>query len=275
MALTEAQKLARAGKLTASRVACLMDGNKAKIMQVWRELCGDPTAVEENLDDIWAVQLGSCTEGLNLDWYERTQQRQLLQRGAVVVHPDYAWAASTLDGFDPVLNAPVEAKHTSGFEKCEAVLQKYMPQVHWQMECTQTKQCAISVIQGGRQPTIEIIDYDKAYADELMARALRLMEHVWNMTEPVVMDPVEYKQISRTKDYNMTGNNHWATYANDWLLHKSAAKKFKEAEEKLKETLPNDAGTATGYGVVAKRDKALRISIRAIEDDSRDKKPKR
>lgn len=273
--LTDAQRLAREGKLTASRVACLMAGDKAKIMQVWRELCGDPTAIEENLDDVWAVQLGSCTENLNLDWYERSKDRKLVKRGTVVDHPDFSWAAATLDGFDLVLNGPVEAKHVSGFEKFDVVLQRYMPQCHWQMECTQTKHCALSVIQGARQPTIEIIDYDKAYADELMARALRLMEHVRNMTEPVEMEPVEVRRITRTKDYNFTGNNHWASYAGEWTEHKIAAKKFKEAEEKLKEMVPDDAATCTGHFVVAKRDRANRVSIRAIEDDSRDKKPKR
>ena len=89
MALTEAQKLARAGKLTASRVACLMTGDKAKIMAVWRELCGDPTYQEENLDDVWAVQLGSLTESLNLDWYEKIKNKTLTRRGEVIVSPQY------------------------------------------------------------------------------------------------------------------------------------------------------------------------------------------
>ena len=39
-----------------------MTGDKAKIMAVWRELCGDPTYEEENLDEVWAVQLGTTTE---------------------------------------------------------------------------------------------------------------------------------------------------------------------------------------------------------------------
>ena len=269
MALTEVQKLAREGKLTASRVACLMTGDKAKIMQVWRELCGDPSVEEENLDDVWAVQLGSTTEQLNLDWYERKTGKVLTRRGEVIQHPEYEWAAATLDGFDLSIPGPVETKHVGGFEKFDAIVQRYMPQCHWQMECTQTTQCILSVIQGARQPTLEVIAYDKEYANELMTRAIRFMEHVRNMTEPVVMDPVEVKNISRAKDYNFTGNNHWASYANDWLLHKSAAKKFKEAEEQLKEMVPDDAASCVGHGLIAKRDKALRISIRGIDDDAK------
>lgn len=274
MALTDAQRLAREGKLTASRVACLMTGDKAKIMQVWRELCGDPQYLEESLDDIWAVQLGSTTEQLNLDWYEKTKNKVLTRRGEVVVHPDYDWAAATLDGFDAAVPGPVECKHVSGFEKYDVVLQRYQPQIHWQMEVTQTKKCAFSVIEGGRQPRVEIIDYDKAYADELMARALRLMEHVWNMTEPVVLDPVELKTISRLRDYNMTGNNLWAAAAADFIQHRNAAKLHEAAEKKIREILPNDAASATGYDIVAKRDRANRVSIRSIYDEKPARKSK-
>jgi predicted phage-related endonuclease len=269
--LTEAQRLAREGKLTASRVACLMTGEKPKIMQLWRELCGDPGFVEEDLDDVWAVQLGSCTENLNLDWYTRKTGHVLTRRGEVVLHPDYDWAAATLDGFDAVIPGPVETKHVSGFEKFDVVLQRYQPQIHWQMEVTQTTKCAFSVIEGGRQPRVEIIDYNKDYADELMARALRFMEHVWNMTEPVVMEPVTIERISAQKDYNFIGNNQWAVAASDWLNHRNAAKLHDDAEAKLRELIPNDARTVTGYDVIAKRDRANRVSIRSVHDE----KPKR
>jgi hypothetical protein len=247
-------------------VAPLMTGDKAKIMAVWRELCGDPTYEEENLDEVWAVQLGITTEALNLEWYEKLNAAQLSRRGDVIIHPDYHWAAATLDGFDGRLPGPVEAKHSSGFEKFETVLQRYMPQLHWQMEVTQTRKAVLSVIQGGRPPTVEIVDYDKDYADELMARALRLMEHVWNLTEPVEMEPRELKTISRLVDYNMTGNNAWAAAANDWLLHKETAKLWEASVETIKGLVANDAASATGYGIVARRDKANRISIKPIND---------
>lgn len=275
MSLTEAQRLARSGKLTASRVNCLMTGDKAKIMAVWRELCGDPTYEEENLDEVWAVQLGTTTEQLNLDWYEKRTGRVLSRRGEVVLHADHDWAAATLDGFDAIIPAPVETKHVGGFEKRDVIIQRYQPQCHWQMECTGTKQCALSMIEGGRQPYVEMVEYNKEYADELMARALKLMEHVYNMTPPVEMEPVELKRISRLVDYNFTGNNQWAAAANDWLRHKDAAKSWDASVETIKGLVPNDAASATGYGIVAKRDKANRISIKSLSDDKPGPKPKR
>ena len=276
MALTDAQKLAREGKLTASRVAPLMTGDKAKIMAVWRELCGDPTYEEESLDDVWAVQLGSLTESLNLDWYEKVKQKTLTRRGEVVSHPHYEWAAATLDGFDATIPGPVECKHVSGFEKFDTVLERYQPQIHWQMEVTETRKCAFSVIEGGRQPRVEIVDYNKEYADELMARALRLMEHVWNMTPPVEQEPLALKRVSRLIEYNMTGNNMWASAADDYIKHKDASDLWDKSVETLKGLTANDAISATGHGIIVRRDKANRLSVRPVNEKStkRDKDAK-
>lgn len=90
---------ARRGKLTASRVACLMNGTKEEILNLWRELVGDPKWEPEDLSGVWPVQLGSTTEELNLDWFELKTGKSVTRRGEVVVHPEYEWAACTLDGW--------------------------------------------------------------------------------------------------------------------------------------------------------------------------------
>ncbi len=266
--LTGAQKLAREGKLTASKVSCLMTGDKEKIMQVWRELCGDSSYQEENLDDVWPVQLGLITEPLNLEWYTKKTGHILSRHGEVVQHPNYNWAAATLDAFDGIIPGPIEAKCVGGFDPIEKVIERYQPQIQWQLEVTECNQAVLSVIEGGRVPRLVNLDRDKSYADELMARALRLMEHVWNMTPPVEMEPIELKRISRLKDYDMMGNNRWAAAASDWLKHKEAAKLWETSVETIKGLIENDAASATGYGITAKRDRANRISIKPISDDT-------
>jgi hypothetical protein len=95
--LSPAQIEARKGKLTASRVACLMTGDATEIMRLYLEMIGEERP--ENLSDVWPVQLGSATEQLNLDWFERKNRMPVTRRGEVVVHPDYPWAACTLDGW--------------------------------------------------------------------------------------------------------------------------------------------------------------------------------
>ena len=243
-----------------------MEGNKEKILEVWRELCGDPSYVEPNLDDLWPVQLGVATEPLNIRWYTKVTGHPLTRQGEVVSHPQYDWAAATLDGFDEAIPGPVECKTVGGFETIEKVTERYQPQIQWQLEVTQCKQAILSVIEGGRVPRLVTIDYNKEYADELMSRANKLMVHVRDMTPPVALDPVELKVISRLKDYVMTGNNQWASAANDWIGHQSAAKKFKDAEQTIKDMFPNDGASAAGYGVIAKRNAANRISIKSIND---------
>src|SRR5665213_1707519 len=108
--LSPSQLASRDGKLTASRVACLMTGDEEKITNLWRELVGDPAFVQEDLSGIWAVQLGSFTEVLNLDWYEKRTGSPLSKRGEVIIHPSHQWAAATLDAWDDNLSAPVECK---------------------------------------------------------------------------------------------------------------------------------------------------------------------
>src|SRR5262245_53229347 len=131
--LTDAQIEARKGKLTASRVACLMEGETDKIMRLYREMIGEE--LPEDLSGVWPVRLGACTEQLQLDWYEM-QGSPVSRRGEVVVHPDYDWAACTLDGWDEILRCPLECKHVNNRSVVEEVRDKYQPQMQWQMECT-------------------------------------------------------------------------------------------------------------------------------------------
>ena len=43
-----------------------MTGEEAGILRLWREMIGEEQP--EDLSDVWAAQLGSATEQLNLDW---------------------------------------------------------------------------------------------------------------------------------------------------------------------------------------------------------------
>jgi len=97
--LTPAQIAARRGKLTASRVACLMTADVARIMQLYLELTDDPAFVPEDLSDVWPVRLGEVTEQLQCDWFEEKNGLVVSRRGEVVVHPEIEWAAATLDGW--------------------------------------------------------------------------------------------------------------------------------------------------------------------------------
>lgn len=159
----------RDGKLTASRVASLMTGNESDLMYLWREMIGDPGYEPEDLSEVWPVQLGSFTESLNLDWFER-KHGPLSRRGDVVTH-DNGWAACTLDAWSDLHGCPVETKHCGGREPIEVLVQRYQPQMHWQMIVTGANRCAFSVILGANEPLVDFYEKDEAYAAELMSRA--------------------------------------------------------------------------------------------------------
>lgn len=260
MSLTPEQIAAREGKLTASRVAVLMTGDAEGILRLYREMIGEE--VPEDLSHVWPVQLGAVTEKLNLDWYEMNGS-PLTQRGQVVTHPKLPWAAATLDGWDDTLGCPVECKHVGGREPLEVIIDRYQPQMQWQMECTGATQCALSVIMGANAPVVEYIERDADYAAEMVKRGAQFMACVKARRVPVALAPVA-APVDATKVYDMTGDNRWASYAVDWLGNKVAAEVCKEAEKLLKAIVPADAKKCHGHNIQITRDRAGRLSLREI-----------
>ena len=184
MALTERQQLARKGKMTASRVGALMSGDSEKIYDLWLELTGDPTFVAPDYTNVWAVQLGNATEKFHLDWIEG-QLGPIAMRGKSFQHPKVPWALATLDGWVEDANYAVEAKHTGGFETMDVIIDRYMPQMHWTMFCTDTEEIAFSVIMGAKEPQARHRHTSRGLQADLIARATEFMGHVFNLTEPV------------------------------------------------------------------------------------------
>jgi len=256
--LSTAQIAARKGKLTASRVACLMTGDAEAIMRLYREFLGEE--VPDDLRHVWPVRLGEVTEQLNLDWYEMNGSL-VIRRGKVMSHPKLDWAAATLDGWDTVLDCPVETKHVGGREPLEVIIDRYQPQMQWQMECTGATQCALSVIVGASAPVVEYIARDEEYAAELVRRGAQFMDCVKAKRPPVALAPVA-APVDASKVYDMASNNAWASSAVDWLENRPAAEKCKDAEKVLKSLVPEDAKKCHGHNVQITRDRAGRLSLR-------------
>jgi hypothetical protein len=260
--LTAAQIEARKNKLTASRVAALMTGDTVKIMDLYREMIGDPTWVEEDLSGIWAVQLGSATEALNAAWFDR-KHGPISRCGEVVVHPN-GWAACTLDLWSDLHGCAGECKHTGGHEPFETIVERYQPQLHHIMNVTNTKQCALSVIMGAREPIVEFIDYDAAYGAELWRRAEAFMQCVWSKTPPVDVDEPVVPPVPG-KVYDLSTSNEWGSKAYLWRENIAAKKLAEMAEKELKAMVPADAKKAFGAGIYISRDRAGRLSLREEE----------
>jgi len=74
---------------------------------------------------------------------------------------------------------------------------------------------------------------------------------------PAVPAPVDASKI-----YDMTGNNEWATHADEWLVGKPIADRVRDAEKILKSLVPADAKKCSGHLVQITRDRAGRLSLR-------------
>lgn len=281
MALTAEQIKARDGKLTASRVKCLMDGDGAEIYNLWLEMTGDPSFVAPNFDGVWHIALGEATEQVNLDWFAR-KHGPVSGRGKVFSNPDLTWMAATLDGWSEQHACPIETKNVGGWEPNETIIQRYMPQMHWQMLVTDTEQCALSVIIGGKEPVVWFIPRDKAYAAELMRRAVNFMENVRTLTPPVNMPAVDAPKLPAEKTYDMTQwddvvrRDMWENTAAIWLANKKANETFDKAAKALKDkgVMPEDAARAFGFGIEITRNKAGSLSIKEFAGDGKKRKRK-
>lgn len=259
--LTKTQLDARAGKLTSSRVACLMQGDAEKIMRLYREMIGEEQP--EDLSDVWPVRLGEATEALNLEWYARKSgdAAVVTRRGEVVVHPGHSWAAATLDGFDTALQCCIECKHVGGREPLEVIIERYYPQCSWQMFVTDTQQCAMSIIVGANAPIVEYIDRDNDYIVEMVVRGQQFMECVRNRTPPVKIDAPVPPPIA-DKIVDMSTDNQWAFHAADWLTTREDYDLHQRSEKTLKSIMPQEAKKAFGAGIRITRDRAGRLSLR-------------
>jgi hypothetical protein len=257
--LSPEQIAARKDKLTASCIAPLMRGDTSKIMNLYLMMTNDPSFVEEDLSEVWPVQLGSFTEPLNLRWFE-LKHGPLSRHGEVVVHAN-GWLACTLDAWSLLHVCPVETKHVGGHEPFETIIERYQPQLHTQMIVTGTRQCAVSVIMGAREPIVDFVDYDNDYGTELMRRAEAFMQCVWSRTPPVeITDPVTPPVPGKV--YSFEGNNMWAEEAFLWLENIAGKRQAEASEKTLKAMVPADAKKCEGHSIVITRDRAGRLSLR-------------
>lgn len=262
MALTALQHKLREGKVTASFIGHLMFGNEDKILNEWRRLIGDPDYVDD-FKPSWYSEYGSYLEAFMLDWREKKNGHKLTRRGEVVYHPAYPWASCTLDAASQEEDMVVECKTMNNFRDADEAVRFYSWQMLYQCGITGYKRGILYVSRGGMEPEEIEIERNDHIETTMWTRAKEFYECVENLTPPVKMPEAKYagiKQAMRTVD--MTGNNAWASNATDWLANKEPAKKFKEAVEAIKEMIEPDVGTATGHGIIVKKSKDGKLSIK-------------
>src|SRR5215831_7179542 len=271
MALTPVQLAARAGKLTGSRIACLMGQDpetddarlkrEKQVHQLWLEMTGQAEPV--NLRMYWPAVLGSATEHANLEWFETKNNCVIADKGEFYQHPTVPWAGVTLDGWYQELNCPIECKQVVNPRETSLpdVIARFQPQVQWQIECTGAAQCALSIIMGVQAPVVEFIERNKDYAEVMKWRGEQFMAHVRNKTPPVIFAPAP-APIIPDRIVDMNGNAEWKRLAEQWLQVHGAAEVARDCDKGLKALVPPEAKQAHGHGVNITKDRAGRQYLR-------------
>src|SRR5688572_22214625 len=74
----------------------IMGDDEASLLRLWREKRGE--VEPEDLSGNLVVQLGTVTEHLNRQWYERNTGQVVTEVQRQMRHPVNRWMGATLDG---------------------------------------------------------------------------------------------------------------------------------------------------------------------------------
>src|SRR3954447_22358850 len=74
----------------------IMGEDETALLRLWREKRGE--VAPEDLSGNLIVQLGTATEHLNRDWYERNTGQVITEVQRRIFHLVKRWMAATLDG---------------------------------------------------------------------------------------------------------------------------------------------------------------------------------
>src|SRR5271167_2695569 len=126
----------------------IMGDDEAVLLRLWREKRGE--VEPEDLSNNLIVQLGSATEELNRQWYERNTGLAVTDAQRRVFHPVKRWMAATLDGMIEDTGAVFEAKFMLPWSFSEeAAAEKHMAQLQHNMWVTASRAAVLSIITGG------------------------------------------------------------------------------------------------------------------------------
>ena len=239
----------------------IMGTDEAALLRLWREKRGE--VEPEDLSGNLIVQLGTVTEHLNRQWYERQSGQVVTDIQRRVQHPVIRWMAATLDGVVEGTGAVFEAKFMLPWSFSEeGATEKYMPQLQHNMWVTNAKAAVLSIITGGGKWVEITIPADSLYQHLLLTAEKKFWRCV-ESGEPPRLFGVEppRPQIEAVRIVDMASSNSWAEFAGVFRRTREAYVEHETAKTELKGLMPEDAKEAMGHGIRAKRSKSGAVSF--------------
>jgi hypothetical protein len=216
------------------------------------------------------VQLGTATEPLNRQWYERNTGNGISDVQKRVQHPVIRWMAATLDGVIEQTGAVFEAKFMLPWSFTEeGAAEKYMAQLQHNMWVTNATIAVLSIITGGGKWVEITIPADSLYQHLLLTAEKKFWRCVENGELPrLFLAEPPRARLEAVRIVDMTGSNAWAEFASLFCRTRTAFVQHEGAKVELKALMPEDAREAIGHGVRAKRSKSGAISFELLEVDA-------
>ena len=239
----------------------IMGDDEAALVHLWREKRGE--VEPENLLNNLIVQLGTVTEHLNRQWYERNAGQVVIEVQRQVFHPVKRWMAATVDGMVEATGAVFEAKFMLPWSFSEELAgEKHMAQLQHNMWVTASRTAVLSIITGGGKWVEMTIAADPLYQHLLLTAEKKFWRCVETGEAPHLfgIEPPR-PRIETVRVVDMSSSNSWAEFAGVFCQTRAAYLEHDAAKAELKKLMPEDAKEAIGHGVRARRSKSGAISF--------------
>jgi predicted phage-related endonuclease len=223
----------------------------------------------EDLSNVFKVQLGILTEPLHKKFFE-LKSGLTVTEDAFREHPVYGFMNGHLDGWIASKGTFLECKHTSSFSNIREKARYYMAQLQHYMAIAQVDHCYFSCIFGNNEPEYCTVDRDESYIAELITTEQAFWWHVQNKVPPEDNDEAKLKAeelakavvIDNMRSVDMSTTNSWGVLADQWLDTLEASKTNERMSKEIKALVPDDAAEAFGNGIIVRRDRRNRLSLR-------------
>jgi len=246
----------------------IMGDDEASLLRLWREKRGE--VEPEDLSGNLVVQLGTVTEHLNRQWYERNTGQVVTEVQRQMRHPVNRWMGATLDGMVAGTGVVFEAKFMLPWSFSEeAAAEKHMAQLQHNMWVTNAKKAVLSIITGGGKWAEITLAADALY-QHLLITAERKFWRCVETCEPPRLFGIEppRARIAAVRIVDMSTSNSWAELAEIFRSTRSAFLEHERSKVELKALMPEDAKEAIGHGIRAKRSKSGAISFDLVETET-------
>jgi predicted phage-related endonuclease len=248
----------------------IMGADEAALLRLWKEKRGE--LEPQDLSGDLLVQLGTVTEHLNRNWYEKNSGQTVRDVQRQVFHAAHRWMAATLDGLVEETGAVFEAKFMLPWNFSEeGAAEKHMAQLQHNMWVSASRTAVLSIITGGGKWVEMTIPADPLYQHLLLTAERKFWRCVQSGELPRLFGVAPPRpRIEAVRTVDMSGSNAWAEFANLYRVTRAAALDHDRAKTELKALVPPDAKEALGHGVRAKRSRSGAISFEVLIEEAGD-----